>query len=60
MSFASDLTRNDHRLLCLGCNLTICPIGNPCMTELSPLEVAEACRAFADRNHLLQEQGMIT
>lgn len=50
----------NHRLLCLGCNLTICPIGNPCMTELSPLEVAEACRAFADRNHLLQEQGMIT
>ncbi len=47
----------NRRLLCLGCNLTTCPIANPCMAELSPLDVAEACRKFVDRHHLLQEHG---
>ncbi len=30
------------QLVCLGCNLTTCPIGNPCMEELSPSIVFDA------------------
>ncbi len=34
-SGANVIIRNDE-LLCLACNYTKCPIGNPCMEELSP------------------------
>ncbi|MBI5215433.1 MAG: glycosyltransferase family 9 protein [Ignavibacteriae bacterium] len=34
----SEIVRNE-RLGCLGCNFTKCPIGNPCMEELSVEEV---------------------
>ena len=35
----------NRKLLCLGCNFTECPIGNPCMTELSAEHVYEGfCR----------------
>jgi len=47
------------RVLCLGCNLTTCPIAHPCMEDLSPLDVAEACGNFVKQNNLLQEHGMI-
>jgi heptosyltransferase-1 len=47
------------RVLCLGCNLTTCPIGTPCMVDLTPAEVAQACRTFVEQHHLLQEHGMI-
>jgi lipopolysaccharide heptosyltransferase II len=35
------VVRNE-RIDCLGCNLTKCPIGNPCMEELSVADVAHA------------------
>jgi ADP-heptose:LPS heptosyltransferase len=38
------LTVRNERLSCLGCNLTACPIGHPCMEEL---EVATVLDAFA-------------
>ncbi len=38
---ASEIVRNE-RLDCLGCNLTTCPIGNPCMEQLSVDEVLTA------------------
>lgn len=47
-------------VLCLGCNLTSCPIGNPCMAELMPDAVFEACREFVHRNRLLHEHGTLT
>lgn len=43
-------TVRNEGLPCLGCNLTACPIGNPCMLELSVERVMEAVRAMLHRN----------
>ena len=43
-------TVRNEELPCLGCNLTECPIGNPCMLELSVERVMEAARAMLHRN----------
>jgi lipopolysaccharide heptosyltransferase III len=37
---------------CLGCNLTKCPIGNPCMEQLSVEVVFGAFRSFVERYHI--------
>lgn len=37
----SEVVQN-NRIVCLGCNFTTCPIGNPCMTELTVDDVALA------------------
>jgi lipopolysaccharide heptosyltransferase II len=42
-------------LLCLGCNYTSCPIGNPCMEELTAAEVFAACEALIEKNNLVAE-----
>jgi len=39
---ASHAVVRNESLECLGCNLTKCPIGNICMTELTPERVYEA------------------
>jgi lipopolysaccharide heptosyltransferase II len=44
------VVRNEH-LDCLGCNLTTCPIGNPCMTDLTPESVFAACERLAREHH---------
>jgi len=41
------------KLLCLGCNYTACPIGNPCMEELSVDEVFHALEQLCDTHSLL-------
>ena len=46
----------NRRLVCLGCNLTACPIGNPCMEKLSPGEVFAAFRALVQKNQLFKHQ----
>lgn len=46
-----EVVRNE-RLLCLGCNFTDCPIGNPCMLELSVDEVVDGVRRAAEKNNL--------
>ena len=38
-----------QQLLCLGCNYTACPIGNPCMQELSVDEVFASFRTLLKR-----------
>lgn len=40
-------------LECLGCNLTSCPIGHPCMKELSVDAVFEAVRDIIRKNRIL-------
>jgi heptosyltransferase III len=35
---------------CLGCNLTACPIGHPCMKELDVPAVFQALRSLAERH----------
>ncbi len=42
----------NERLLCLGCNFTDCPIGNPCMLELSVEEVMNGVRRVVEKNKL--------
>ncbi len=42
----------NSRLVCLGCNYTTCPIGNPCMEELSVDEVFHAFTQLYDRYSL--------
>lgn len=37
---------------CLGCNLTKCPIGHPCMLELSVDSVMEGVRQLLTRNNI--------
>jgi lipopolysaccharide heptosyltransferase II len=39
-------------LSCLGCNLTDCPIGNPCMEELAVETVLDEARKLITRLHL--------
>jgi predicted lipopolysaccharide heptosyltransferase III len=39
----------NERLVCLGCNYTSCPIGNPCMNELTVEEVFRAYWALVGR-----------
>ena len=43
----------NDRLLCLGCNYTSCPIGNPCMEELSVEEVFDAFNRLIQKNTIL-------
>jgi len=46
-----EVVRNE-RLFCLGCNLTDCPIGNPCMVDLGVDEVVEGIRRALSKNKL--------
>jgi lipopolysaccharide heptosyltransferase II len=39
-------------IVCLGCNLTACPIGTPCMNGLSAEAVFAVCRDFVQEHHL--------
>jgi lipopolysaccharide heptosyltransferase II len=49
-----------QKLVCLGCNFTECPIGNPCMDELSPQEVLSSFEQLMEKNHLpLEEKYLI-
>ncbi|HZY10250.1 MAG TPA: glycosyltransferase family 9 protein [Bacteroidota bacterium] len=55
----NEIVRNE-RLVCLGCNFTKCPIGNPCMEELSVDEVFTAFQKLVEKNQLayqLSERG---
>jgi heptosyltransferase-3 len=47
-----EIVRNE-RLDCLCCNYTDCPIGNPCMLELSVEEVMDGVRRAIAKNKLL-------
>lgn len=47
----NEIVRNE-RLLCLGCNFTKCPIGNPCMEELTVDEVFTAFRKLVEKNQI--------
>ena len=49
------LTVRNEDLDCLGCNLTRCPIGNICMTDLSPDAVMQSVKALMLRNGILKE-----
>lgn len=49
-----EIVRNE-RLLCLCCNFTDCPIGNPCMLELGVEEVLAGVRRAIARNKLLHK-----
>ena len=42
----------NQNLLCLGCNFTRCPIGNPCMEELPAEEVFAGVQRLVSRNSL--------
>ena len=46
----------NQKLLCLGCNYTSCPIGNPCMEELLPEQVFETAVNFVTHNRLLERE----
>jgi heptosyltransferase III len=50
-----NMTVQKEGLDCLGCNLTKCPIGNICMTELSVDDVMRAVKALLAQNGLLKE-----
>jgi heptosyltransferase-3 len=41
-----------QKILCLGCNFTSCPIGNPCMEELPAEEVFAGVQRLVTRNAL--------
>lgn len=45
-----NLTVRNESLDCLGCNLTSCPIGNPCMNELSVDSVFDAFEKLLQKN----------
>jgi ADP-heptose:LPS heptosyltransferase len=45
-----NLTVRNESLDCLGCNLTACPIGNPCMLELSVNAVFAAAGELLKKN----------
>jgi lipopolysaccharide heptosyltransferase II len=47
------LTVRREGLECLGCNLTKCPIGHPCMLELTVDAVAGACEHLLRKNNLI-------
>lgn len=47
----------NNTLLCLGCNLTKCPIGNPCMEQLGVDEVAAAFGRLMQKNKLAVQQS---
>lgn len=46
------VVRNE-RLDCLGCNLTKCPIGNPCMLDLSVDDVMQGVREAIRKNNIM-------
>lgn len=46
----NNLTVRNELLQCLGCNLTSCPIGNPCMNELSVDTVFDAFEKLLQLN----------
>jgi heptosyltransferase-3 len=43
-------------LQCLGCNLTACPIGNPCMEDLEVERVFEACDRLLSHHRMAQKE----
>ncbi|MDL1891730.1 glycosyltransferase family 9 protein, partial [Sphingobacteriales bacterium CHB3] len=45
------VVRNE-KLDCLGCNLTKCPIGNPCMVDLSVNDVLRGVEEVIKKNNL--------
>jgi len=47
------LTVRREGLDCLGCNLTDCPIGHPCMLDLSVDAVAESFDHLMRKNNLI-------
>jgi ADP-heptose:LPS heptosyltransferase len=49
------MTVRKEGLDCLGCNLTKCPIGNICMTDLSVDDVMWSVNALLTRNGLIEE-----
>ena len=45
-----------QQLVCLGCNYTTCPIGNPCMEQLSVVDVFTSFKALMGRtNHEVEQ-----
>ncbi|MBI3194437.1 MAG: glycosyltransferase family 9 protein [Ignavibacteriae bacterium] len=54
----SEIVRNE-RLGCLGCNFTKCPIGNPCMEELSVEEVFQACQHLITKISITEDELVI-
>jgi len=42
----------NQNILCLGCNFTTCPIGNPCMEELPAEDVFAGAQRLVARNSL--------
>ncbi len=46
-------TVRNETLTCLGCNLTECPIGNPCMLELPVEQVLEAVHQLLHKNAMV-------
>lgn len=46
----------NRRLVCLGCNLTSCGFGNPCMEQLPAEEVFAAFRTLVEKNQLFKQQ----
>jgi heptosyltransferase III len=49
----AEIVKNKE-LTCLGCNLTECPIENPCMEELAVDVVFQSAKKLIERLHLLQ------
>ncbi|MBI1802994.1 MAG: glycosyltransferase family 9 protein [Ignavibacteriae bacterium] len=47
------IVARNSKLVCLGCNYTTCPIGNPCMEELSVNDVFHAFKQLCDAYSLL-------
>jgi ADP-heptose:LPS heptosyltransferase len=44
---AKAVTVRNESLDCLGCNLVVCPIGNPCMKDLTVQTVLEAIQKLS-------------
>jgi len=47
--FTESVVGENHRLDCLGCSYTECPIGNPCMIDLSVAEVFESFKMLSEK-----------
>ena len=53
---AGHVVVQNRKLVCLGCNLTRCPIGNPCMRELPASQVFEGFRQLVEKNRLFHKE----